>query len=348
MTSDICSTRHRGKPLIPWRTALGRLAEGVEIIKRPAETVTLADAQGRVLAADVVLDRPEPPVSRSAMDGFAVRSADGNQARLILAAIYAGTVKVPEVGQGQAVPVMTGGTIPIGADCVVPVEWTTQENGTLLLEITPKKGSHIRYQGEIGKAGRPVVPEGTVLSPPDLTAAAGCGAAQVEVRPQPRLSLLSTGDEVIGWQQKPEPHQVRDSNRFGAALQCVGFGAEVVAQKSLADDPEILRAGLEEALESSDLVFTIGGVSMGEKDYLPSLFHQLGVECWFHGVSMQPGKPVWLGKKNHTWVLGLPGNPVSAFVTLELFSQKDSWKKAKPIRNISYSISIRVRELRQT
>ena len=95
----------------------------------------------------------------------------------------------------------------------------------------------------------------------------------------------------------------------------------MVAQKSLADDPEILRAGLEEALESSDLVFTIGGVSMGKKDYLPSLFHQLGVACWFHGVSMQPGKPVWLGKKNHTWVLGLPGNPVSAFVTLELFGR---------------------------
>ena len=322
MTSDIYSTQHRGNPLIPWQTALARITEGVEALQRPAETVALEDALGRVLAADVVLDRPEPPVSRSAMDGFALRSADGIQNRQILATVYAGSSEIPEVGEGQAAPVMTGGSIPAGADCVVPVEFTQRVGEKLVIQSSPQKGRHIRCEGEIGEAGRQVVAAGTMLLPSDLCAAAGCGAAQVAVRPKPQLSLLSTGDEVIGWQEQPLPHQVRDSNRFGAAFQCAGFGAEITAQKSLVDDPKVLRAGLTEAMETSDLVVTIGGVSMGERDYLPGLFQELGFECWFHGVAMQPGKPVWLGKNNHTWLLGLPGNPVSAFVTLELFGRR--------------------------
>jgi molybdopterin molybdotransferase len=132
------------------------------------------------------------------------------------------------------------------------------------------------------------------------------------------VSVLSTGDEVVAWTEQPLPHQVRDANRLATALQVQAAGGEVLETRRIADEPQQLREAVDAALERSDLVLTIGGVSMGKKDHLPEVFASLGVEQLFHGVAVQPGKPVWVGRCARGWVVGLPGNPVSSAVMAEL------------------------------
>jgi len=258
------------------------------------------------------------------MDGFAVRSADGLAPRRLRGTVYAGSTELPEVGPGEAVAVMTGGTVPAGADTVVPVEEARVDGvegaRRPLAETTPEPGRHVRPAGEMGARGRRILAAGRVLALPDLVAAAGCGADPLPVRPRPRVRVLSTGDEVVAWTTVPETHQVRDSNRLGAILQLERAGARVLGSGRVPDRPGELRAAVEAALEDADLVVTIGGVSMGEKDHLPGVFAALGVERLFHGVRVQPGKPVWGGHRQGCFVLGLPGNPVSSFVILELLA----------------------------
>lgn len=305
--------------MLPYRDAVKQLVHSASRLDRASEEVPLQEGIGRVLATSVCLDRAEPPVARSAMDGFALRSADGIQLREILGSVYAGTAEVPKLQTGQAVAVMTGGTVPPGADAVVPVELTEVQDGQLRIQAELKPGQHVRRAGEMGESGRAILNPGQLLGPADLTAAAGCGTDPVLVYARPRVAVLSTGDEVISWQDQPADHQVRDSNRLGVALQVQRAGGAVVSMQRVRDEPSLLRAALVEALEEADLTITIGGVSMGEKDHLPVLFHELGIHRLFHGVSVQPGKPIWAGKRDNRWVLGLPGNPVSSFVTLELF-----------------------------
>ena len=321
MASDVCDREHRGRALLPYPEAARLLGETAGPLDRPAERIPLPEATGRILAEPVTLDRDEPPVPRSAMDGFALLSADGAAPRRLRGAIYAGTTEVAGLGPGEAVAVMTGGTVPPGADAVVPVELTSldPDSGELRVQEAPRAGQHVRVAGEMGARGRVILPAGHRLQPPDLVAAAGCGADPLVVHAAPRVAILSTGDEVIDWRRSPAPHQVRDSNRFGCGQQLAAAGARVVASERVADEPETLRAALRRGLRSSDVVVTIGGVSMGEKDYLPGLFAEEGVACLFHGVAVQPGKPIWVGRRDGAWVLGLPGNPISSFVMTELF-----------------------------
>ena len=310
--------------LTPWPEAIRQAVEGLSSLDSglrscPGETIPLSDAVGRILAEAITLDRDEPPASRSAMDGFAVRAADGDGDRRLVGAVHAGTSDFPEVGPGEASKVMTGGTIPPGADAVVPVERTSTEGETVSFSIAPEAGAHIRKLGEMGAAGKEVVPAGALLGPGDLGVAAGCGADPVLVRARPRVAVISTGDEVVAWNLAPEPHQVRDSNRLVVSSQAEAAGAEVVMAERIPDRIDALEAGVETALGQADLVVTLGGVSMGEKDHLPGVFSSLGVEKIFHGVDVQPGKPLWCGRREGVSVLGLPGNPVSAFAVFEIF-----------------------------
>ncbi len=321
MSKAVCDLQQAGRPLIEYAEAVQMLATSVEAVARPEQELTASTAVDRVLAESVALDRAEPPVPRSAMDGYALRAADGRQARKIVGTVYAGTPGEPELGPGEAVAVMTGGTVARGADCVVPVEQTSVAEGTLTIEIEPEAGRHVRQAGEMGAAGRILLKPGRRLAAADLAVIAGCGHDPVRVRAQPRVALLSTGDEVVRWTTEPGPHQVRDSNRLVSRLQLMAMGAERVDEQHVLDNPDSLRDALEEALAENDLVVTIGGVSMGDKDHLPALLPEMGVERLFHGVRVQPGKPVWCGQRDGRWVLGLPGNPVSSFVVLELLGR---------------------------
>lgn len=323
MSGEVCDRQHRGRALLSYEEAAARLSAELRPLDRPAEPVPLCEAFGRVLAQQVVLDRDEPPLPRSAMDGYAVRSSDGLAPRRLRGTVHAGSAEAPPVGAGEAVAVMTGGTVPDGADAVVPVEEARRElrDGAALvvLQAVPREGLNVRRAAEMGRAGRVILEAGRVLAHGDLAAAAGCGADPVLVRARPRAAVLSTGDEVVPWRERPAPHQVRDSNRLAAAHQLARAGAEVVASRTAADRPAELRAALLELCAAADVVVTIGGVSAGERDHLPEAFAGLGAVELFHGVSIQPGKPVWAGRRGPTWLLGLPGNPVSSFVVLELF-----------------------------
>ena len=318
MSADPRDHAHRGKELLPYAEAVGRLLATAEVAV-DAAPIPLDRALGRVLAQDVAMDRPEPPVRRSAMDGFALRSADGSQPRRILGAVYAGSAEAPAVGAGETVAVMTGGTVADGADAVVPVERVRREGEQLEVLEEPAAGQHVRAAGEMGDRGRVLLRAGHRLRVPDLAAVAGCGVDPVQVYQRPGFTVLSTGDEVVPWTEAPAPHQVRDSNRLASVQQLAAGGGDCRGHHHLPDDPAALEAGVAAALARSPLVVTIGGVSMGDKDHLPGVFEALGVERSFHGVSVQPGKPVWAGRRGGSFVLGLPGNPVSSFVILELF-----------------------------
>jgi molybdopterin molybdotransferase len=303
---------------LPLSEARALLLRAAQPLARENEPLALDRALGRVLAQPICLDRAEPPVARSAMDGFAIRSADGTEPRTLLGTMYAGTAGQPLLGPGQAIEVMTGGTVATGADAVIPVEWTRVEAGQLHVEQAMRPGQHVRQAGEMGNLGQEVVPAGTVLDVASLAAAASCGADPVQVHAAPRATVLSTGDEVVAWTEQPAKHQVRDANRLASALQIQAAGGEVLATRRIADEPEQLREAVDAALDCSDLVVTIGGVSMGKKDHLPEVFASLGIEKLFHGVAVQPGKPVWVGRCERAWVVGLPGNPVSSAVMTEL------------------------------
>ncbi|MDA1260229.1 MAG: molybdopterin molybdotransferase MoeA, partial [Planctomycetota bacterium] len=321
MVADLHDREHRGRPLLSYASACAALAGKTAALTRASEELQLARACGRILAEPVCLDRDEPPVPRSAMDGYAVSSSEGSDPRQIAGVIHAGTPAAGALGKGQAVAVMTGGTVPPGADCVIPVEQVSVEGGLLHLAEAPTAGRHVRPAGEIGRAGRTVLEAGMRLGPGELMIAASCGAEPVRVRPRVRVAVVSTGDEVVPWRTPPEAHQVRDANRLGVAARLTALGAEIVHQSHLRDEPQALHAGLQEALARADLLITIGGVSMGEKDYLPASFAALGVQQRLHGVALQPGKPVWIGRSDSAWVIGLPGNPLSSFVVTELFAR---------------------------
>ena len=309
------------KPLLAYADALTLLESSCQSFLPPHSPVELPLAVDRVLAAAVALDREEPPVRRSAMDGFALIAADGVMPRAIVGVLYAGTAGLPTIQCGQAMAVMTGGTVPEGADTIVPVELTRHEHSTLRLDRAPQIGQHIRRAGEMGAAGRVILAAGRRLTAGDLGAAASCGVATVQVYDRPRVAILATGDEVVPYTEIPLPYQVRDSNRLATQLQLQGFGAEVVSQQHVPDRNQELMDAVGGALDQADLVVTIGGVSMGEKDFMPRVFAASGVECLFHKVALQPGKPLWAGRRDNTFVLGLPGNPISAFTVLELFGR---------------------------
>ncbi len=317
-------TKSRGsdrKPLLPYAEALSLLESRCKSFAPTVAEVSLPDALDRVLAAEVALDRDEPPVRRSAMDGFAVISSDGAAPRNIIGVLYAGTSGLPTIQSGQAMAVMTGGTVPNGADTVVPVEPTQREGDQLLLETAPPANKHVRAAGEMGHKGRVILKAGRRLTAGDLAAAASCGASKVLVYTQPTAAVLATGDEVVHYSETPGLHQVRDSNRLASQLQLQGFGAKVTMDQHVPDQEEALMEAVGNALDQCDLVITIGGVSMGDKDFMPRVFAQCGVEFLFHKVALQPGKPVWAGIRGNTIVLGLPGNPVSSFTVLELFGR---------------------------
>jgi len=309
------------KPLPAYAEGWQTLASCQDFPQPAVDSCPLQQAMGRVLAQDLHLDRPEPPVSRSAMDGFALRSDDGQAAREVVATYYAGTAGQVQLEPGQAVAIMTGGTVPHGADVVVPVERTTREGDCLLIQGAINPGEHIRQAGEMGRQGSLALAKGTRLGAGDLAVAASVGADPVAVFRQPKVALFSTGDEVVAASSPAAAHQVRDSNLPTCTALLAAAGARVVQSSHLQDDPDALRAAIAPALAAQQLVVTIGGVSMGEKDFLPGVFASLGVTRLFHKLNIQPGKPVWAGRKGGCLVLGLPGNPVSGYVILSLFAR---------------------------
>jgi molybdopterin molybdotransferase len=325
---------------------------------RPLEPIQLAllEAQGCVLVEDVTVTAPLPAFDNSSMDGYAVRVADlaGATAEdpavlTVLGDVAAGSGSLPEIGPGQAARIMTGAPVPPGADAVVPVEWTdggtgggpaesmaahsadpSGARGEVRVHRAPKAGQYVRTRGSDVRAGTLALPAGTVLGAPQIGLLAALGHGTVTVRPRPRVVVLSTGSELVPPGEELRPGQIHDSNSFMLTAAARDAGALAYRVGAVTDDADTLRGVIEDQLIRADLVVTSGGVSVGAydvvKEALSGLDGSRGVPGGVGGVdfrrlAMQPGKPQGFGLvgEDRTPLLALPGNPVSSYVSFELF-----------------------------
>jgi molybdopterin molybdotransferase len=294
----------------------------------PVEPIPLLRARGRVLAADVASPLALPGFDNSAMDGFAVRAADVGAAAggppvvlPVAGEIAAGTGRPEPLASGAAARIMTGAPLPEGADAVVPVEWTGgwADGGTVSVARAPQPGAYVRRAGEDVGPGEIVVPAGTILTSRHVALLAAVGCADVPVHRAPRVTVLSSGSELVPPDRPVGFGQVHDSNGYGLAAAAEALGASARYLGIVPDDAGAVRAALAAAADGSDLVLTSGGVSAGVYDTVKEVLTALG-SVRFDRVAMQPGMPQGFGTiAAGTPVFTLPGNPVSSMVSFEVF-----------------------------
>lgn len=291
-----------------------------------SEIVPIYEALGRVLVKDIPADADIPVSDNSAMDGFAVIAADIESAspespvRLeVLETIQAGVLPRCAVTHGRASRIMTGAVIPEGADAVVMVEDTRMDGEAVLVMKPVTDGrTHIRRAGDDLKAGEIALRAGRILRPQDIGMLASTGHTRAPVSRRPVVGILTTGDEIIPPEQPLTPGKVRNSNGFALYAQCLEIRVEPRVLGVARDTVEDVSAMLEEAARSCDAIITTGGVSMGEFDVVRRVVEEQG-RVFFWKVRMKPGKPVVFGEIHGVPVFGLPGNPVSAMVGMEMF-----------------------------
>ena len=307
-----------------------------DVLPLLAETVPIAEALDRVLAADTEALLTLPPWDNSAMDGFAVRSADVAVAtsdapvRLtVVGEVAAGQEPGVGVSDGTAVRILTGAIVPHGADAVVPVEDTDAPGGrserpTSVAVYGPAvPGAHIRRAGSDIARGQPLLPAGIRLGPAALAALAATGHVHVAVHRRPRVAILATGDELAAVGEPLGPASIPDSNSESLAAQVRAAGAEPVRLGIAVDEVDAVRERLVEGIMAADVLVASGGVSVGARDVVKEVFEEVGtLDLW--RVAVQPGKPLAYGSAarpdgGYCVLFGLPGNPVSSFVTFELF-----------------------------
>lgn len=282
------------------------------------EPVPIGTAARRVVAEDVRARVDLPPFASSAMDGFAVRSADLPGTLRIVGESAAGSPCERQLEPGCAVVISTGAVVPAGADAVVPVERVVREENTVEISESAAAGAHVRPRGGDVASGEVVMRTGAMLTPARLAAVAAAGVAMVECRRRPRVGILATGSELVAPGEPLRAGQIYETNGLMLDAALSAAGAEIETEPTAADDESVLREALERGL-ARDVLVTSGGVSVGEHDLVRAVERDLGVEEVFWRVSIKPGKPVSFGVRGDTLVFGLPGNPVSALVGCELF-----------------------------
>jgi len=299
---------------------------------RKTEHLPLLEALQRVIATSIRADRDLPPFHRSTRDGYAVQSAaltSGNWVP-ITGILRAGeTPRSEPLESGTALEIMTGAALPEGADAVVMLEHVEISDGKIRLqpELKLRPGSHIVPSGSEAHRGDPLIPAGTRLAATHIAAIAAVGAAQVDVFARPRVAILATGDELVEIDSEPELHQIRNSNSYSLAAQVALTGGEPARLGIARDSLDDLRALLDSAQKSCDLLLLSGGVSAGKYDLVEQALAERGATFHFTGVRIQPGKPTVFGElpprdPNSAPLpfFGLPGNPVSTMVTFLLFA----------------------------
>jgi molybdopterin molybdotransferase len=290
------------------------------------ESVRLEQSLGRVLAEDLRANRDLPPYAVSAMDGFAVRSADiaANSATVpatleIIEDIKAGDLPKCTVQAGQCARIMTGAPMPPGADAVIRVEDTREASATAVyIDVAAKAGNFVRPRGEHMRDGEVVLTAGTAITPGVVGVLATLKAAQFPVYRRPRVAILSTGDELEGLTDPVDPNKIPESNSYAVMAQVQALGIEPVLLGIARDDPAELEQYLQRGLEY-DVLLVSGGSSVGVHDYVRPCIEKLGVDMKFWRVATRPGHPLAFGTTDKTVVFGLPGYPVSSMVCVEQF-----------------------------
>jgi gephyrin len=285
----------------------------------PTESVSLRDASWRMLSGDLVATEDQPPFPAATMDGYAVVADDPSPWREIVGRQSAGYVADLEVGIGTAAWITTGAPVPSGATAVVPVEATElADDHVIVHQERVASGENIRPVGVDLAKGSPVLQRGTLLGAAEMGLLASLGIDPVEVVRRPRVSVLSTGNELVEPDETPGPGQIRDANRFSLIAALQEAGADIVWAGRGPDDAAALRSSLINRIAASDVVITSGGVSMGDLDLVKPLLSELA-QVHFRRVFMKPGKPFNFATSGDTLIFSLPGNPVSALVGFEVF-----------------------------
>jgi molybdopterin molybdotransferase len=346
MTSPFPPDRPNPPDLVPFDQARAAVLERLRPL--PAREVPLGDALGCILAEDVTAAEDLPPFANSAMDGFAVHAADltgasdaAPVALQVTGEVFAGTARLPTVQSGGAARIMTGGPLPPGADAVVPVEQTTPLDAAgaagsrgrdaagalpaaVLVHAAVAPGAHVRRRGSDLADGATILASGTGISPAAVALAAGAGLASLHVRRRPRVAVLATGNEVRPAGTELGPAGIPDANGPGLRALVIAAGADPIDLGIAPDDLDTVIARLRTALgDGADAIVVAGGVSVGPYDVVKLAFETVGrIQLW--RVAVQPGKPFAFGTARrsdggHALLFGLPGNPVSSFVTFELF-----------------------------
>ena len=290
-------------------------------LQRASEAVALGESLGRVLAEPVRADRDFPPFPRSTRDGYAVRAGDLDRlpARLrCVGQVAAGNAFAGVVGTGECVEIMTGAPLPNGADAVVMVEHTAQQDEWVEVQRSVKPLENVVPRGSESQQGDLLLPVGRRLRYAEIATLAAVGCQTVGVYPKPRVAILSTGDEVVDVGQLPGPFQIRNSNSWSLQAQVSAAQATPVVLGIVPDREDRLREKIAEGLQA-DLLLLSGGVSKGKFDLAEKVLEEFGAEFFFDGVAIRPGHPLVFGRAQEKFFFGLPGNPLSAMVTFELF-----------------------------
>jgi len=283
------------------------------------ELVTVAESVGNVLRQSVVAERDQPPFDRVMMDGIAISYADVESSTRdfpIQATQAAGDEQL-SLEAGKAIEIMTGASLPDAADCIVPIERITISDNVATLEAgyEAKKDQFIHPCGSDHAKGTELLSAGKRVSPMDIAIINSSGLSNVAVSKSPTIRVISTGNELVAAGEPIEPHQIRMSNGPAVIAMLKQHGYTDCAHDHLVDEPDLLRARIDEHLNNADVLVLSGGVSMGKADYIPQVLGELGVEVEFHKISQRPGKPMWFGMGPiGQAVFALPGNPVSTLV----------------------------------
>jgi molybdopterin molybdotransferase len=297
--------------------------EALDIINKAAiplssEIIRLEDSLGRVLSADVFSDMDMPPFDKSAVDGYACRNADLAKELKVLETIPAGKVPTKYVGAGECSKLMTGGMLPQGADTVIMVEDVEVTGNDTIRFTASRTSSNYSKKAEDIIKGEKVLDRGTFIRPQEVAVLASVGCSNPEVFKQPRIGIISTGDELVEPAEIPAPSQIRNSNAYQLLAQAMRAGCKAAYYGIARDTEQETLQIIEQASAKSEIVILTGGISAGDFDFVPAVIQQAGFDIRFRSLAVQPGKPVIFATRGNQYLVALPGNPVSSFVQFEL------------------------------